>query len=78
MAGENITVRVSGKGLLKKYITSEEAVIPHDSTISALISYFKIPAGYIVVCFKDGKKMSPSDKFYDGDSIIMAAMMAGG
>jgi hypothetical protein len=78
MAGENIRVRVSGKGLLKKYITSEEAVIPHDAAMSELISYYQIPAGHLVVCFKDGKRMEPADKFCDGDSVIMITLMAGG
>ena len=78
MAPELVTVRVSAKGPLRKYVTGEEAAIPRGSTASALVSFYRIPAEHPVVLMKDGVRMSPSDELHDGDSVIMVTLMSGG
>jgi hypothetical protein len=78
MAADQIRVRVTGKGLLKKYITAEDLVVPRCSTISVLISRFHIPEEHPVICMKDGKRMTPAMKLHDGDTITMITMMSGG
>jgi sulfur carrier protein ThiS len=78
MAVEQIKVRVSGKGPLKKYITAKEVAVPRGSTVSMLVSCFRIPDGHRVICMKDGKRMPPSTKLHDGDSVILISMISGG
>jgi hypothetical protein len=56
MAADYIRVQVTGKGPLKKYITGEEISIPRGSTMSMLVSSYRIPAEHRVICMKDGKR----------------------
>jgi sulfur carrier protein ThiS len=78
MAAEQIKVRVSGKGPLKKYITAQEVAVPRGSTVSMLVSRFSIPDGHRVICMRDGKRVPPSAKLHEGDSVIMISMISGG
>jgi len=78
MAAEQIKVRVSGKGPLKKYVPGGVIVIPKGSTASMLVSRFRIPDGHRVLCMRDGKRISPSIKLHHGDHIILISMLPGG
>jgi sulfur carrier protein ThiS len=78
MAADQIRVRVSGKGPLKKYVAEEEAVVPRGSTMSELVGRYHIPIGHPVICMKDGKRLSPAMKLHDGDHIVMISMISGG
>ena len=78
MAPDNITVRVSARGPLRKYVTAEEAEIPRSSTASALVSFYRVPAEHHVIVIKDGKRLSPTSELHDGDSVILITMMSGG
>lgn len=78
MAADTISVRVSGKGPVRKYITGERAVIPRGSTMSMLVSSFRIPGELPIICLKDGKRIPPATELHDGDTIILITLMSGG
>ncbi len=78
MAADTISVRVSGKGPVRKYIAGDEAVVPFGSTASMLVLSLKIPRELPVICMKEGRRLQPGSVLHDGDSITIIAMMAGG
>ncbi|HOT45164.1 MAG TPA: MoaD/ThiS family protein [Spirochaetota bacterium] len=78
MAGDFITIGVAGKGPVRKYISRNKAVVPSGSTVSTLIAGLRLPAELRVICMRDGKRMPPTAKLNDGDSVIMISMVAGG
>jgi hypothetical protein len=78
MAADQIKVRVTGKGPLKRYVAGEDIVIPHGSTVSMLVSRCRIPVEHRVICMKDGKRISPAMELHNGDQIILISMLSGG
>ncbi len=78
MAADNMRISIVAKGPVRKYVDGKDAVMPRGSTTSMLVSKLRIPGELRVMCMRDGKRIPPSTKLHEGDSIMIISMLSGG
>ena len=65
-------------GIVKKYMRELDLDVSADLTSGKLIERLNLPDKIKIVCFINGKRIDPDERFTEGDIVKIVSTFAGG